>query len=525
MSTFVPRRVGAPVEDETAHDAGTLYRIKAGTPPVVRHVFAVLAGSIAVAGEGRASLTLGRPTERVLLYPRAYGRLLGCLRAGRQGGSDALAERGIREVIAGPNARLWLAVSAVVAGLAVAVRIHSAFLYAPLYDFDGPGHALNVLAIHRGRLPDVATWAGFHPPLYYALGALVWALLPEAVPVHVGLRLLSGAAGLALAVIVWRTLARLVSAPDAAIAGVVVFCSPVFTIASDMLGNEMLCACFVTAALSRLVAVPWEVTDNLRHAVVTSLFLVGGLLTKSTALIAVPVCAGFYALGYRGRPARALVAAALVGGLPLLAASPHYARLLHASGGSLLSVVSGAALTPEVQREMRVQPPGERHLRDYLTLPPATFLSPVHVAPGMERSVPGMLWGSTWADAHGEFLPMDQPAAVGGAAALSTAGLLPVALAAFGLWRFLRSPRSFTGAVAPLVFAAALMVAFLRYTWMLPAYSAVKASYLLPASLSAALLLALGLDGLGPRARVAARIGCLALAFSSTLVLWQVWWT
>jgi len=438
--------------------------------------------------------------------------------------SDALAESRIRGAVAGPNVRVWLAASAVVAGLALAARIQSAVLYPPLYDFDGPGHALNVLALHRGSLPGAATWEGFHPPLYYALGALLWAVLPESFPVHVGLRLLSGAAGLALAVIAWRTLNRLVSAPDAAVAAVVVFCSPVLTIASDMLGNETLCACFVTAALSHIVAVPREVSRVVRHAMVTALWLAGGLLTKSTALVALPVCAGFYALRYRATPARALAAAALVAGLPLLLASPHYARLLRA-GGSLLSVVSGAALTPEVQREMRAQPPGERHVRDYLTLPPATFLAPVHREPGMERSVPGMLWGSTWADAYGAYLPMDQPAALAAAAALSTGGLLPMALAAFGLWRVLRSPRGFADAAGPLVFGAALIVAFLRYTWLLPAYSAVKASYLLPATLSAALLLAFGLDGLAPRVRVAARIGCLALAVGSTLVLWQVWWT
>ena len=92
--------------------------------------------------------------------------MAGCPVACAQDAREAatLAERGIREVIAGPDARLWLAVSAVVAGLAAAVRIHSAFLYAPLYDFDGPGHALNVLAIHRGRLPDGLRDLGRLPP-------------------------------------------------------------------------------------------------------------------------------------------------------------------------------------------------------------------------------------------------------------------------------------------------------------------------------------------------------------------------
>jgi hypothetical protein len=71
---------------------------------------------------------------------------------------------------------------------AVVARIHNAFAFPALADFDGPGHALNFFALYEGRLPDPASWSGFHPPLAYALGAALWHLLPDAIPVHAALR-------------------------------------------------------------------------------------------------------------------------------------------------------------------------------------------------------------------------------------------------------------------------------------------------------------------------------------------------
>jgi hypothetical protein len=99
-----------------------------------------------------------------------------------------------------------------------------------------------------------------------------------------------------------------------------------------------------------------------------------------------------------------------------------------------------------------------------------------------------------------------------------------VDVAAAGLLRVARNPRRFSAALGPLLFGALLLVALVRYTWVLPAYSAVKASYLLPATLPASLLLAWGLAGLTPRRRAAARGFCLLLALAASCVLWQGWW-
>jgi hypothetical protein len=410
-----------------------------------------------------------------------------------------------------------------VLAVAIVTRIHNLTAYPPLHEFDGPGHGVNVLALERGELPDVRSWGGFHPPLYYALGAAVWRVMPERVPVHVGLRAISLLAGIVLAVVIWRTLRRLVSPVDAAIVATLVFCSPVFSMASGMLGNEMLCACLLTLALARLCFLPG--TDSVvRHATVTALWLAAALLTKSTALGAVGAAAIAYLLAARAAPRRALKAATLVVVIPLLAAAPHYARLLRASGGSPMSVVSGAAMAPAVEAEMRAQPPGTRHWADYVSLPAATFLAPHWSAPGLVHSVPGLVYASLWADAHGQFLPAADARVMTAAALLSMAGLAPTLLLLAGALRVLREPRRLAGFAGPFVFAALLLLAFGRYTWVLPSYSAVKASYLLAASLPAALLLAFGLEALGPRSLATARGYCLALSCFATLVMWQGWW-
>jgi hypothetical protein len=253
-------------------------------------------------------------------------------------------------------------------------------------------------------------------------------------------------------------------------------------------------------------------------------WLAAALLTKSSALVAVGVAGLAYVVAARAAPRRALAAAALVVALPLVAASPHYARLLRASGGSLMSVVSGAAMAAQVQEEMRSQPPGERHVGDYFSLPLATFLAPHHSAPGLVRSVPGLLYASVWADGHGEFLPANVPGVLAAAALVTLGGIVPTLLAAAGLLHVLRNPRGVARAFGPLLLGALLLAALVRYTWVLPTYSAVKASYLLPAALPSSLLLAWGLADRSPRVRALARSFCLALSLVASGVLWQGWW-
>ena len=99
---------------------------------------------------------------------------------------------------------------------------------------------------------------------------------------------------------------------------------------------------------------------------------------------------------------------------------------------------------------------------------------------------------------------------------------MPTGLALLGLIQLAR--RRDPLLLAPLLFAAALLGALLRYSWMLPHYSAVKASYLLPAMLPAAMCLAAGLAHCRGWRRPVLRAGLLGIALGGTLLTWHGWW-
>jgi len=182
---------------------------------------------------------------------------------------------------------------------------------------------------------------------------------------------------------------------------------------------------------------------------------------------------------------------------------------------------------------MARQPPGERSLLDYGYFPIAALVAPNYQVSGMVHSVPGLFYASVWADAHDVFLgPVFSRAllaegpvssrVLGAQAASTLLGLLPTGLAILGAVRLARrrDPRVF----APLLFGALLLASALRYTWILPQYSAVKASYLLPAALPACLALAAGLEPFGPRARAGLRTILLALSVFGTALTWYACW-
>lgn len=425
---------------------------------------------------------------------------------------------------AGGGARRWQAASLVVVAAAAAARVHNAFAFPPLHDFDGAGHALNVFRLYQGRLPDPATWSGFHPPLFHAAGAALWSLLPAAVPVHAGLRLLSAAAGFAALVVASRALARFVPRADAAVAIALVAGSAVFALPTSMLGNETTCVLFTTLALAALARTPAsEDPRATRHAMGTVGLAALAALAKSTGLVAVGV--SWLWLAWRGRrsPARALRPLALSALVAVLLLGAHYGRLL-AHGGSLLAPLSGYAHSEAMRAAMSGQPPGFRSLAHYLRVPRSALVAPFHDAPGMVTSVPGLLYASTWADGHGRLLPAKDPRVARVAALLAIGGLLPTAIGCLGAraaWR----RRHRLGPTAPwFLFAALLLAGFVVQSWLLPYYSAVKASYLLPALLPFALLLALGTASLPGGARAAARAALLAYALAAGWATRWGWW-
>ena len=421
--------------------------------------------------------------------------------------------------------RAWLVAAALVAAAAMVARLHNAFAYPPLRDYDAAGHALNVFALYQGRLPDPHSWSGFHPPLYYALGALLWHALPEAIPVHAALRLLSAIAGFGAIAIAWRALRRIVSPADAAVVAVLVACAPVVAIATSMLGNETSCALFTTAALARTMRIPDDPRAARCHGFMTALLAALAALSKSTGLLALGVVGLAYAWPLRRAGVSFAIRTMLaMSGVALLLLAPHYGRLAIETR-SLLGVIRGGQLADEAGNEMSVQPPGERHLADYVSFPVAALVAPFQNAPGMLHSVPGPLYASTWADGQGEFLPTQVRVVSDAAALAALLGLVPTLLAITGLVRILRRRELRAVAAAPLIFGALLFVAFLAQTWAVPRYTAVKASYLLSALLPAALALAVGMSATGPRLRTLWRSALLGVSAYATFLTWYGWWT
>jgi len=420
--------------------------------------------------------------------------------------------------------RGWELAAGVLVACALAARLHNAVAFPPLRDFDGAPHALSVFALYEGHLPDPRTWAGFHPPLYYALGAAAWRLAPEAIPVHVLLRLLSALAGFGALALAWRTLARFAPREDAAVVAAVAACAPVFALATSMIGNETLCALFATVALSRLCAPPSNPRALGRHALGVGLLSGLAALSKSTGLAV--IAASVAALAWRarayGRPA--LRAALVAGGVAAVVCAPFYVWLL-VETGSPRALVGGGRPADAAGSEMSAQLPGERHIADYLALPPAMLAAPVKDAPGMLRSVPGLLYASTWADGHGQFLPARVRTVLGAASASAVLGLLPTVLVTVGAIAIARRRRDYAWAEAPLLFGALLLAAFLVQTWVVPVYSAVKASYLLSALLPASICLAVGLERFGGRARTVLRAALLAIAAFDAGLTWYGWWS
>jgi Dolichyl-phosphate-mannose-protein mannosyltransferase len=370
-------------------------------------------------------------------------------------------------------------------------------------------------------LPDPRSWSGCHPPLYAALGALAWAVTPERVPIHVPLRLLSGAAGLAAVAVIWRVLGRLVPRADAAAVGALLLGVPVIAMATSMLGNETLCMLFVTIVLARALTTPERPEAGPRHAWATAPWVLLALLSKATGLLAMAVLAANYALRYRSRPRSALACVAITGVLPVLIVAPFYVRVAASADEERPLALVLTGVSADVRAMSERQPPGERKIVDYLRLPAATFLEPNYRAEGMTRSVPGLLYASTWADAHVQFLRPLRPSILRAESGMAIAGLLPTAIAVYGLALCVRRR---AGLFAPLLLGGVLVASMLRFAWIVPSYAALKASYLLAGTLPAALALAVGLEALRERWRGIVRTGFVVLSVSGSALTWYACW-
>ena len=381
-------------------------------------------------------------------------------------------------------------------------------------------------------------WSYFHPPLYYAIG---WGMaqLGSAEALLRGLALFGALLSLGTAGLAGWLVQRCF--PEPRWLGLVAFVAlaflPVHVFTSGMIGNEMLACFLASAALVCAVCNEEKTAPTLRCDVATGALVGLAALTKFsglTVLAAIGAALGLHFLLRREQGAwrqlmkRGFAIAAVAG----VIAGPFYLRNL-AEYGNPFQFSNEFAPMVEVERG---QPPGERGLRDFVSLSPKIFVDPSLDAPHLIHSVWGSLYLNLWFDTFGASqLPVEswnshEPRKLALTRLFAILGIGPTLLALVGLFASLRTyrdARSFPDLLMPLLTGLCLL-SFVIFAIRVPSWAAIKASYLMALSLPWAWFVARGvlalqtihprLAGLGIGSVAVAALAC-ALVFTSGAVL------
>jgi hypothetical protein len=385
--------------------------------------------------------------------------------------------------------------AALLALLAVAVRVHNALHYPPDWGYDASFNWRYIYRMaHDWALPRPgAGWSTADPPLFFVTSAVLMAasnfrlVLVPLFNTAVGLGIV------ALAVILVRK-----SDPErptrSLLAGGLLLYLPAHIYMSAMVSEEMLAAFFtslVAFALARRDRSTVGGRSELRRAGAIGAAAGLATLTKLSGAIAVLTAVGTYALdGWRRaelRPTLARVAAVVA--VASVVGGWYFAR-----NRALYGYFQPFGLPAhEVMFEM---PPGERGPIDYVRIPLATWTDPQLLQPDLLHSVWGSTYVTVWFDGHRYFLPRDSQAVRRLGTVTLLLALLPTAAFAVGLVgglrRSLRAPRT---PDAPLLLLAALtLLGFAVYNWQNPWFAVVKGTTLLGLSLPFAYFASEALD-------------------------------
>ncbi len=387
------------------------------------------------------------------------------------------------------------------------MRLWNALEGPLLWGYDAWGHVAYAIFLDLYRAVPWADqgWSFFHPPLHYAFG---W-LLAQAGSGEVlarGLSVVGSVASLATAALAaWMVRAATPGRPELALVGFgAVAFLPVHLFMSPMPGNE-LTECFLTAAaLCAFVANERRPRPTLTGAALAGALGGLALLTKFSGLLTLAVACAALALraGLRGAWSAPARDAATRAGLVVLAgvaiSAPYYLRNALVFG-TPFQLSRDYPLVAQVERD---QPPGRRGVLDYVRIPAAMFTDPNPLAPHLLGSVWGSVYLNVWADTYRESdvaraleAEREQRRSTTWMALL---GLVPTALALAGAALAARDVRCGRRREVYLPLAIQALVslaAFVAFTWRVPLWSALKASYLFGLSLPFAVALARGVEG------------------------------
>jgi 4-amino-4-deoxy-L-arabinose transferase-like glycosyltransferase len=378
--------------------------------------------------------------------------------------------------------------------------------------YDAKGHMQYIATIvDEGRLPHpLEGWSTFHPPFYYLLASLIsWYDRPLWSPL--ALRAISALAILVAALVSFRLVLRLSgSQAVAGVAAALVLFVPCSQLSATMIGNEALGAGLAALAVPALLSLQMN-PRNLRAATLAGLTAGLALATKYTGFfVAVASVVPFARADFDQRVLRALILCALVGAA---VAGPVYVRNLVLTG-SPIPMTRHLDPMKSLEESLIIR---ERRLVDYLWINPASLLRPSPYQVSEERRLRGGGWNpdmtSVWAltyagmwyDPHAHRIEhIFHRDYIYSGPVLTLLGIVPTGMMLVGfisaLREFLR--RRGRSEDAPLVVMALVaLAAFIAFTWRVPSTTAVKASYILPLVVPAALFFARGVELIGPRFR------------------------
>ena len=411
-------------------------------------------------------------------------------------------------------------------GIAAVLRIHNAWVAPPLSGFDGPYPGAYIGAwgwVGRFQLPH---WFSNHPPLYYAVSAALWKLLPSSLGAHgvlFALRLINVACGLAVGAAIWASARR--AFPErralACYALTIALFLPMHIGPSALLGNQIMATALGAASVALLLRCLAE--PSARNAGIAGAIAGLGMLAKLSVGIIVAV--GGSILLVRGwqlhgpRP-RALALASALAIAALLVSSPYFVRNVVHRGAPVDPRVD---IWAEVDRSHQLPP---RPWQAYADPDISRIVDPGRLDASGQRAVWPVTFASTWFDLFGTVVDVHHPRArllarvlfcLGAVLSLATAtGALAAAR------RRIVSAVPLGSATLALLIIANLM-SYVAFTRAVPTYGALKGTYLSPALTGFVLFAALGLDLIASRRRAMRRAAAGLLAGFAIAVLAIFW--
>lgn len=396
----------------------------------------------------------------------------------------------------------FLLVAAGFVGLGVLMRLNNGVRYPALHGYDSFGHVTYIwylLKTHSLPTPSEG-WSFFHPPLYYTLCAGIWWLLSAVEPRQV-LKVISttfSVTGLGSALVSYAVARRYFAEQRLVqfLAPAFILFLPVHIYTAPMLGNESLNTLLCSVALYFLL----RTVQTQRPAFVAALGVTLGLalLTKFTSvsyIVVTGLVLGLWGL-HSGKWRVAFAQLCIVGVLVLAVAGWFYVRNVRLYG-TPFQMSREYFFTRHVEDSLAT---GQRGITAYLTLDRRIFYDPTYMKGPVLDSVWTGAFANTWFDAHGNwFLPNPQTNRTVKLLGryLLILGLVPTLLVLLGLatgvWRLLR--RGWDDTLVTMFTAIGIIWAmFVAYTFDNRIYTAVKASYMLPAVVPFSFWFALGVS-------------------------------